>query len=56
MLAMSVAGGPEDALPALRQGQAVWVTWEKDAARLLPGLDERVRQLSDLDELERSTT
>jgi spermidine/putrescine transport system ATP-binding protein len=46
--------GPEDDLPVLRPGQAVWVTWEKDAARLLPGFDERVGKASDLDELERS--
>ncbi len=48
--------GPEDDLPALRPGQTVWVTWEKEAACLLPGLDERVSRVSELDELERSTT
>ena len=47
--------GPEDDLPVLRPGQAVWVTWEKEAARLLPGLDEKVGVMSELDDLERST-
>ena len=47
--------GPEDDLPALRPGQAVWVTWEKEAARLLPGLDEKVGAMSELDELEGTT-
>jgi spermidine/putrescine transport system ATP-binding protein len=47
--------GPEDDLPALRPGQAVWVTWEKEAARLLPGLDEKVGATSELDELEGTT-
>jgi spermidine/putrescine transport system ATP-binding protein len=44
--------GPEDDLPVLRPGQAVWVTWEKEAARLLPGLDEKVGATSELDDLE----
>ncbi len=48
--------GPEDDLPALRPGQSVWVTWEKEAGRLLPGLDERVGTGIELDELERSFT
>jgi spermidine/putrescine transport system ATP-binding protein len=48
--------GPEDDLPALRPGQAVWVTWEKEAARLLPGRDERLSAASELDEIERSYT
>jgi spermidine/putrescine transport system ATP-binding protein len=46
--------GPEDDLPPLRPGQAVWVTWEKEAACLLPGLDERVGKVSELEALERS--
>jgi spermidine/putrescine transport system ATP-binding protein len=44
--------GPEDDLPLLRPGDAVWITWETDAARLLPGLDERVGRKPELDELE----
>jgi len=43
--------GPEDDLPLLRPGDAVWITWEKEAARLLPGLDERLAGKSELDEL-----
>jgi spermidine/putrescine transport system ATP-binding protein len=46
--------GPEDDLPALRPGQAVWVTWEKDAACLLPGFDEQFGKVLELDEIERS--
>jgi spermidine/putrescine transport system ATP-binding protein len=44
--------GPEDDLPLLRPGDAVWITWETDAARLLPGVDDRVGRQPDLDELE----
>jgi len=44
--------GPEDDLPLLRPGDAVWVTWEKEAARLLPGLDEKFGKKSELEELE----
>jgi spermidine/putrescine transport system ATP-binding protein len=44
--------GPEDDLPLLRPGDSVWITWETDAARLLPGFDERVGRKSELDELE----
>jgi spermidine/putrescine transport system ATP-binding protein len=44
--------GPEDDLPLLRPGDAVWITWETEAARLLPGVDERVGRKPDLDELE----
>jgi hypothetical protein len=29
----------------------VWLTWEKDAARLLPGLDETVGRKSELEEM-----
>ena len=43
--------GPEDDLPLLRPGDAVWITWEKEAARLLPGLDERLGSKSELEEL-----
>jgi len=46
--------GPEDDLPMLRPGDAVWITWEKDAARLLPGLDERVGRKSEFEELTES--
>jgi spermidine/putrescine transport system ATP-binding protein len=28
--------GPEQSLPALRPGLALWVSWEHGAARLLP--------------------
>ncbi|MCJ7439543.1 MAG: ABC transporter ATP-binding protein, partial [Acidimicrobiia bacterium] len=31
--------GPDDDLPMLRPNDVVWLTWEGDAARLLPGLD-----------------
>jgi spermidine/putrescine transport system ATP-binding protein len=31
--------GPEDDLPVLRPGDAIWATWDDDAARLLPGVD-----------------
>jgi spermidine/putrescine transport system ATP-binding protein len=44
--------GPEDDLPMLRPGDPVWITWERDAARLLPGMDERVGKLSELEELD----
>jgi len=47
--------GPDDDLPALRPGQSVWVTWDKEAARLLPGMDEKLGKRSELEELERST-
>jgi spermidine/putrescine transport system ATP-binding protein len=43
--------GPEDDLPLLRPGDTVWITWEKEAARLLPGLDDRFGKSSDLEEL-----
>jgi spermidine/putrescine transport system ATP-binding protein len=44
--------GPEDDLPLLRPGDSVWITWETEAARLLPGFDERLGAKSELDELE----
>jgi spermidine/putrescine transport system ATP-binding protein len=44
--------GPEDDLPMLRPGDAVWITWEEAAARLLPGLDERLGAKTELEALE----
>ena len=43
--------GPEDDLPVLRPGDAIWVTWDDDAARLLPGMD-RTFVPSELEEIE----
>jgi spermidine/putrescine transport system ATP-binding protein len=43
--------GPEDELPLLRPGDDVWITWEKDAARLLPGLDETIGKKSEIEEI-----
>jgi len=43
--------GPEDDLPMLRPGDAVWITWEQEAARLLPGLDERLGAKTELESL-----
>jgi spermidine/putrescine transport system ATP-binding protein len=34
--------GPEADLPMLRPGDKVWVTWDADAARLLPPADQRL--------------
>ncbi|MEX0663144.1 MAG: ABC transporter ATP-binding protein [Acidimicrobiia bacterium] len=34
--------GPDDDLPALRPGDKLWLTWDDDAARLLPLADKRV--------------
>ena len=34
--------GPDDELPALRPGDQVWLTWDDDAARLLPLADRRI--------------
>jgi len=34
--------GPDDDLPALRPNDQVWLTWDEDAARLLPIADERL--------------
>ena len=44
--------GPEDDLPMLRPGDAVWITWEEGAARLLPGLDDRLGAKTELEALE----
>ncbi|MGH9026135.1 MAG: ABC transporter ATP-binding protein, partial [Acidimicrobiia bacterium] len=44
--------GPEDDLPMLRPGERVWVTWETDAACLLPGVDPTVGRPTELEELE----
>jgi spermidine/putrescine transport system ATP-binding protein len=34
--------GPDDDLPVLRPGDKVWLTWDDDAARLLPLADHRL--------------
>jgi len=34
--------GPDDDLPLLRSGDRVWLTWDEDAARVLPLADVRV--------------
>jgi spermidine/putrescine transport system ATP-binding protein len=34
--------GPDDDLPVLRPGDQIWLTWDDDAARLLPLADERL--------------
>jgi spermidine/putrescine transport system ATP-binding protein len=47
--------GPEDDLPALRPGSEVWITWDHDAAWLLPGLDPRHGMTEDIDEIEKIT-
>jgi spermidine/putrescine transport system ATP-binding protein len=47
--------GPEDDLPALRPGSEVWLTWDHDAAWLLPGLDPRHGMTEDIDEIEKIT-
>ena len=44
--------GPDDDLPMLRPHDVVWLTWERDAARLLPGLDTTHGKKSELEELE----
>jgi spermidine/putrescine transport system ATP-binding protein len=44
--------GPEDDLPMLRPGETVWVTWEPDAACLLPGVDPTVGRRTEVEELE----
>ncbi len=46
--------GPDDDLPMLRPNDVVWLTWEADAARLLPGLDATHGRRSELQELERA--
>jgi spermidine/putrescine transport system ATP-binding protein len=43
--------GPEDDLPLLRPGDAVWITWDKEAARLLPGVDATLGAQSELESL-----
>jgi spermidine/putrescine transport system ATP-binding protein len=37
--------GPEQSLPALAPGLALWVEWDRDAARLLPPADQHLRRL-----------
>jgi len=44
--------GPDDDLPMLRPNDVVWLTWEGDAARLLPGLDTTHGKKTELEELE----
>jgi spermidine/putrescine transport system ATP-binding protein len=44
--------GPDDDLPMLRPNDVVWLTWEREAARLLPGLDETHGRKSEVEELE----
>ncbi len=44
--------GPDDDLPMLRPNDVVWLTWEADAARLLPGLDTTHGRKSEVEELE----
>jgi len=44
--------GPEDDLPALRPGTRVWVTWDADAACLLPGVDPTFGRKTEIEELE----
>ena len=34
--------GPDDDLPVLRPGERVWLSWDEDAARLLPIADDRL--------------
>jgi len=34
--------GPDDDLPALRPGDRIWLTWDDDAARLLPFAEPRL--------------
>jgi len=46
--------GPDDDLPMLRPNDVVWLTWEGDAARLLPALDTTHGRKSELEELEAS--
>ncbi|MCJ7439644.1 MAG: TOBE domain-containing protein, partial [Acidimicrobiia bacterium] len=44
--------GPDDDLPMLRPNDVVWLTWEGDASRLLPGLDTTHGKKTELEELE----
>jgi spermidine/putrescine transport system ATP-binding protein len=48
--------GPDDDLPMLRPNDVVWLTWDADAARLLPGLDVTHGRMSELEELEAAHT
>jgi spermidine/putrescine transport system ATP-binding protein len=43
--------GPEQSLPALRPGLALWVGWDVDAARLLPPADRQPGRAPDEEEL-----
>jgi spermidine/putrescine transport system ATP-binding protein len=42
---------PDDDLPMLRPNDVVWLTWEGEAARLLPGLDTTHGRKSEVEEL-----
>jgi len=48
--------GPEVDLPMLRPGDEVWVTWDDDAGRLLPGVDRTHLPTDDLDALDALST
>jgi len=41
--------GPEDAMPDVRPGQSLWVSWDIDAARLLPPAEIKQHDI-DLDD------
>jgi spermidine/putrescine transport system ATP-binding protein len=49
--------GPEDALPVVQPGQTVYVSWEADAARLLPPGEAKTEgiEIDDRSTLERAT-
>jgi spermidine/putrescine transport system ATP-binding protein len=49
--------GPEDALPAVQPGQTLYVSWEADAARLLPPGEAKAEgiEIDDRSTLERAT-
>ena len=49
--------GPEDALPAVQPGQTLYVSWEADAARLLPPGETKAEgiEIDDRSTLERAT-
>jgi spermidine/putrescine transport system ATP-binding protein len=49
--------GPEDALPAVQPGQTLYVSWEADAARLLPPGETKTEgiEIDDRSTLERAT-
>jgi spermidine/putrescine transport system ATP-binding protein len=44
--------GPDDDLPVLRPGDKIWLTWDDDAARLLPLADQRlVGEAAEIEEI-----